>query len=79
MVLTKSAIFIEDKKQDDEKPIEFTHCLDDKDGWEKTTDTPSQYDKVIYLGNCERDGNMFCAYHGAYIFIFKGHLNSGKY
>ncbi len=79
MTLTASVIFIEDKKQKTEKPVEFTHYLDDKDGWQITNDKPNEYDKVVYLGSCARDGHMFCVYDGAYIFIYKGHLNSGKY
>ena len=35
--------------------------------------------KVVYLGRCDEDGDMFAVYAYGYIMVFKGHLNSGKY
>lgn len=35
--------------------------------------------RVVYLGKCQQDKDMFCLYSAGYIMIFKGHLNSGKY
>lgn len=35
--------------------------------------------KIVYLGHCAEDGDMFAVYHCGYIMIFKGELNSGKY
>ncbi len=79
MALTKSVIFIEDKKQETEKAVEFTHYLCEENGWETSADSPRQYNKVVYIGKCARDGDMFSADDEGYILIFKGHLNSGKY
>lgn len=68
-----------DKKEENEKPVEFTHWLDNRDGWSKTMNVPSIFDKVVYLGDCIYDGDMFACYRGGEINIYKGHLNSGKY
>lgn len=35
--------------------------------------------KVVYLGCCITDGDMFAIYNQGYIRIYKGYLNSGKY
>lgn len=65
--------------QKEEKKVEFTHCMED-DGWEETKYQPSDYDKVVYLGKCKYDGDMFASYHiNGTIITCKGHLNSGKY
>ena len=59
------------------KPIKYTHRYF-KDGFKKTSDHPSG--KVIYLGRCEIDGDMFAEHtEGGEILIYTGHLNSGKY
>lgn len=72
-------IRIDKPQQTDEKPVEFTHCLGDE-GWTSYNSHPSDYDKVVYLGQCKYDGDMFAAYTNAgRIDIFKGHLNSGRY
>jgi len=64
----------------EEKRVEFTHFLRVTKGWEKSGSNPEEYDKIIYLGNCSCDGDMFVAYSDTgYIQIYKGHLNSGKY
>ncbi len=81
MALTKSVIFIEDKKKNTEKPIEFTHVLAPDEGM-KENDNPtyegSDFDKVVYLGVGAK-GDMFACYHEDGIGIYIGHLNSGKY
>ncbi len=84
MALTNKVIFINDVKQEDEKPVEFTHSLDTEDGWEKHESdmhySPQECEKVFYLGRCASDGDMFSAtLDNGDILIFKGHLNSGKY
>lgn len=51
----------------------FTHCLITSRGWTSTRAHPSDYEKVVYLGKCDIDGDMFAAYHGSRsISIFKG-------
>jgi len=65
------------------KPIQFTHALTGGTGWIKTDADPSSYTKVIYLGRCSTDGDMFAAYSWIdindcwHITIFKGHYNDG--
>jgi len=65
----------------DEKPVEFTHRLDEKNGWVDSEFDADEFDSVLYLGRCRQDGDMFAATDDGNepIMIFKGHLNSGKY
>lgn len=67
------------KVEKKEKPVEFTACFSGYEGWLKSTTNPDEYEKVVYLGNCSVDGDMFACYNGKSIDIYKGHLNSGKY
>jgi len=60
------------------KFVEFTHSKGHT-GWVKCHRQPSDYDEIVYLGNCSQDGDMFAAYSRRFISIYKGHLNSGKY
>ena len=77
--MEKSVIFIEQPNGND-KPVEFTHYLNISTGWETASYKPSEQKKIIYLGNCCVDGDMFAAYRSnGEIFIYKGHLNSGRY
>ena len=76
--MKNEVIYIE-KRERNEKPVEFTHYLDSKDGWVETSVTPKGYERVVYLGKCENEGDMFAAYDNGIIEILKGHLNSGKY
>ena len=69
-------IFEEEVK---EKPVNFTHEMVDGEGWCDTNIDPSDYEKTVYLGRCDKDGDLFAAYIDVYIAIFKGHLNSGNY
>lgn len=78
----KQVIFIDQPKEQEGKPVEFTHTFDIDEGWCESSIKPSDSEivKVVYLGNCKLDGDMFAAYHKfGSILIFKGHLNSGKY
>lgn len=70
-----------DKEEDqqEKKPVEFTHCFWGDDGWVATKIRPDKYRKIVYLGKCDIDGDMFAAYNNDNIEIFKGHLNSGRY
>lgn len=74
----KEVIRIDGTQQND-KPVEFTHFLDVEEGWEGANCKPSDFYKVVYLGNCSLDGDMFAGYKNGAIIIFKGHLNSGNY
>lgn len=75
----KSVIYIDKEEETKEKPVEFTECLDMIIGWRPSLVEPKDYDRIVYLGNCAADGDMFAVYNDKYISIFKGHLNSGKY
>ena len=81
MALTNKVIFINDVKQEDEMPVEFTHVLAPDAGM-KENDNPTyeggDFDKVVYLGVGAK-GDMFACYHEDGIGIYIGHLNSGKY
>ena len=69
------------EKEPECKPIEFTHYKGDN-GWIKSSSLrskPREFDKIVYLGKCSQDGDMFAAYDEDFISIYKGHLNSGKY
>lgn len=62
------------------KPIELTHYLD-KNGWEETrlNSRDSGIYKIVYLGECIENGDMFAVYICDFIVTYKGRLNSGKY
>lgn len=69
----------EPKEEKALKPIEFTHHLDGIRGWQSPCLLPSEFDRIVHLGKCSADGDMFAAYAGEAIQIFKGHLNDGVY
>lgn len=77
--MKKEVIYIDKLQDKEEKPVEFTHRLAICDGWESTKRKPSEFEKVVYLGNCGYDGDMFATYLNGEIHIYKGHLNSGRY
>lgn len=72
-----------DKIEENEKPVEFTKYLSRDKGWKDLDKCfrfePSHYEKVLYLGESNIDGDMFACYYSGRIDIFRGHLNSGKY
>jgi len=74
----REVIRIDGQVQEDEKPVEITHWQE-SGGWKKITSLPKEIDRMVYLGNCVCDGDMFASYNLGYINIYKGHLNSGKY
>lgn len=76
----KKVIMIPDNNQEEsKKPVVFTQIAGTQYGWGYTYIKPSDYEKVVYLGKCNTDGDMFAAYYNGGISIFKGHLNSGEY
>ena len=85
MALTKSVIFIEDKKQDVEKPVEFIKFLNSSGSWVNAGLAPKDYDSVRYLGkhNSDTGEDLFAGSRMVNGIlrsaIFIGHLNSGKY
>lgn len=74
----KEVIYIEKEKKT-KKHVEFTHCYDGSSGYIEALEQPSDYEKVIYLGNCRVDGDIFACYKEGYLEIYKGKLNSGYY
>lgn len=63
-----------DEIKQEEKTI-FTHYLDTQKGWCDTKTTPNCKNiiRVIYLGKCTRDGDMFAVYYKVgSICIYKG-------
>jgi len=76
----RKVIFINEPEKSEGKGVEFTHCKDGVKGWVKAISKPNNYGKVVYLGKCERDGDVFAAYNIiGNILIYKGHLNNGTY
>ena len=75
----KEVIRIEGEKSTEEKPVEFTHEMNECSGWQLSPFGTEHFLKIVYLGECSVDGDMFAAYSAECISIFKGHLNSGKY
>ena len=76
----KSVIYIEQKEEQEERPIEFTHRLSGSSGWIDMSFNKNDYKKIVYLGSCVIDGDMFACYTNiGGIITAKGHLNSGKY
>ena len=69
----------EPKEEKALKPIEFTDYLSNDIGWTTEKGTIDGYNKIVYLGKCKVDGDMFAGYRENRILIFKGHLNDGVY
>lgn len=74
----KSVIYIDKQEKAEEKPVEFTDYIGEG-GNEIPLSKPNEFEKVVYLGKCISDGDIFAAYKNGFISIYKGHLNSGKY
>ena len=82
MALTNKVIFINDVKQEDEKPVEFTHSLLKTGVWSTTTVRPDnkQIKGVVYVGKNDWEEDIFSIIQDCgSIAIYKGNLNSGKY
>jgi hypothetical protein len=76
----KEVIRIGEVVQESEKPVEFTHYQSSTYGWGVTNKKPSEFNKIVVLGKCTQDGDMFAGYGiNGTINIYKGYLNSGKY
>ena len=64
-------ISLETKEKKIEKTI-FTAYLCGIDGWELSSLNPEDFDKVVYLGKCDEDGDMFAGYKDEEISIYRG-------
>jgi hypothetical protein len=84
--MEREVIYVQ-KLEQNEKPVEFTEIFDTGEGWVKTKRKPQEFvkkprdfKKIVYLGKCTVDGDMFACYTDTgCIAITKGYLNSGKY
>ena len=81
--MKRKAIIIGEEPQKKSRDIEFTHFQKADKGWFKVSSLEMslvKIDKIIYLGCCPADGDMFALYqvHG-HISILKGYLNDGTY
>ena len=72
----RKAIIIGDEPNNGIELIEF---LSITKGWIPGANKPAWFDKVVYLGKCKIDGDMFACYKGKAILIYKGNLNDGTY
>jgi hypothetical protein len=78
----KRVIMIGEEPQKESKGVEFTHRFNDENGWGETfiNSNDEDIEKIVYLGKCKKDGDMFAVYFRfKTIIIFKGHLNDGTY
>lgn len=78
----KNAILIPQITEQNEQTIRLTARK--TNGWMSMSEHQSkkilsQAVKVVYLGDCDQDGDMFAIYKEGFIEIYKGHLNNGKY
>jgi len=63
-------------KKEEGKKTQLTH-IKSNNGWEKYTPSSRLIDRVVYLGNCCYDGDMFAIYYNGIISFCKGDLNNG--
>lgn len=63
-------------KGEEGKKTELTH-IKGNNGWEKFTPSTYLIDRVVYLGKCCYDGDMFAIYYNNIISFCKGDLNNG--
>lgn len=64
-----------ERKQD--KPIELI-AYQSCSGWIEDNHIISTMERIVYLGECISDGDLFAVYDDSEIYIYKGHLNSGN-
>jgi hypothetical protein len=64
-------INLETKEKKNKKTI-FEKYFYQRKGWIDSSLPPEDFDKVVYLGNCDVDGDMFACYRANVIQIYKG-------
>lgn len=62
---------VQENVQKEKKETVFTHVFEDT-GWKPNESKVDSFEKVIYLGNCKYDGDLFACYLIDIIEIFKG-------
>lgn len=76
----RKAIIIGKESKKESKGIEFTHYLSISSGWTGINQKMPNLNKVVYLGKCDADGDMFAGYFtSGSITVYKGFLNDGTY
>jgi len=76
----RKVIMIGEEPKEESKGVEFTHWLSGEKGWQVTSkEIIADWDKLVYLGKCDTDGDMFVGYINSQIHIYKGNLNNGNY
>ena len=75
----RKAIIIGEEPKKESKDIEFTKILSTSSGWQDTCYEGYKFEKIVYLGKCKHDGDMFACYLEGTITIRKGNLNDGTY
>lgn len=65
-------ISLEQKEVKEIKKTIFTKYLCGIQGWVEGSLNPEDFSKVVYLGNCFCDGDMFACYRQDTIHIYKG-------
>ena len=65
-------ISLETKEQKEIKKTVFTAYLCGGNGWTPSLLSPENFDKVVYLGNCSADDDMFACYTRDTINIYRG-------
>ena len=75
----RKAIIIGEEPKKESKDIEFTKILSIRSGWKDRCYEGYQFEKIVYLGKCDTDGDMFACYLEGEITIHKGNLNDGTY
>jgi hypothetical protein len=75
----REAIKIPEQDCNYENTIKLTHWMVDG-GWSDYPLHPNTFRKIVFLGTCVKDGDLFaCYWDQGEINFFKGFLNSGKY
>lgn len=63
----------------DTRPAELLYIKGDN-GWKTINNaTIRQIDRIVYLGNCRYDGDMFAIHYCGAISFCKGVLNNGNF
>ena len=65
-------ISLESKEVKEIKKTIFEQYLNGSGGWKPSSRTPEDFDKVVYLGNCYCDEDMFACYVRGTINIYRG-------
>lgn len=65
-------------KKEEGKKTRLTH-IKGNNGWEETNFMQRPINRIVYLGKCCYDGDMFAIYYNDIISFCKGELNNGTF